>query len=418
MKIFYIFLLFPILTHGQWVERNTTSPNILQYVYFLNDSVGYCGNNNIMHQTADGGWTWQPATGDYADFQKACFIDSLNGFAISDSDLFQSSDGGATWINISDSVEITEFYGLEERNGHLIINGGNPNNGYYWYVSPNGGQHWEMRNHHPLYAPKIYHVLDENHFYAIAEDPVIFRNFKFLSSDDGGITWNSRNLNAGVHSFFTSVYFITPDTGFIGRSEDLLDPNSFGEVIYSHDRFQTIQSVGEPITHGIFFIEGSGSTICAGGINGHLFCSPDSGVHWFSQSVNVQGFFESLFAAYFWDENRIAIVGNSGRVLLSDSGIFHALGNVSFKNPGATLAVFPNPANTTQNLVITGMAMYSELQISLVDMHGKKIKELFSGEYTTDEFRMEISLNDLAAGVYFYEVSHGAGVIREKIIVN
>jgi photosystem II stability/assembly factor-like uncharacterized protein len=156
-------ILLPSICFAQWTM--TTSTGFNQYVFFINDSVGYSGNNNFSNVSFDGGFTWQADTSIYANFKNAVFADSIHGFAISDNALYQTGDAGITWSNISDSVEITDFYNLAVKSGHVIINGYKDQVGFYWYVSVNNGQTWEMRNFHATRNPLISHILDENHFF-------------------------------------------------------------------------------------------------------------------------------------------------------------------------------------------------------------------------------------------------------------
>jgi photosystem II stability/assembly factor-like uncharacterized protein len=401
MKSFYLLILFPFIVNAQWTERNTL-PAFLDFVYFLDDSIGYTGDEYSSFQSTDGGWTWQTATGDYAAFQKACFTDSLNGFAISYTDLFQTQDAGVTWTNISDSVNITEFYNLEERNGHIVLNGADSGQGFYWYVTTNNGQSWEMRRYHPTHSPYICFMLDENHFYS-ASHVGGGGNYILSSTTNGGLTWDTLPYNIGTDIYLTSLYFTSPDTGFLGFYSFAWGGGYIEMVNAQFQQLSHPDTTG--VEHGVLFIKGMGNTICAGGEDGHFYCSPDKGHHWFLQPVNTNGYFKTLRAAYFWDENRIAVVGDSGRVLLTDSGIYHAL-NVEPHMSSDKFTLYPNPASNAVQIETTAPVE----AIEVYNLQGKMVK------YMVNTGQMNVS--DLPDGMYVVQIIDKDGrQYRKKLMV-
>lgn len=407
-KIYTLLIVIPVLSYGQWTELSIPPvSNPLESVYFLDDSVGYSIGSDAFKST-DGGWTWQPATGDYAIFSKACFIDSLNGFAYNDTELFQSNDGGASWSNISDSVEITEFYHLEERNGHIIINGRNPAHGYYWYVSPNGGQSWEMRDFHTDKPPIISYVLDEDHYY-------VYSNQWLFATNDGGATWDSafHRVYCDVgDEHLSAIYFTSPDTGFIGYYYTLNQGGRIEKTYTGIHNFQReIFQIDPTVKQGVNFINGKGNTICCGGYGGHLYCSPDRGVHWFAQSVNTNGTSMSLWDSYFWSDSRIAVVGNSGRVLLTDSGIYHSMQTKS-NFITEVVSVFPNPSSgsfTIENLSTSENAW----TMTLTNTAGQiLLVQSFKNSVET------IDISHLPNGVYLIQLKSDRGYVTKQVIKN
>ncbi|MCC5917791.1 MAG: T9SS type A sorting domain-containing protein [Cryomorphaceae bacterium] len=344
MKITYfpniktiLLLIIPVLSYGQWIERQTPNVN-LEFVYFLNDSVGYCGNNYVSYHTTDSGWTWQNATGAYAGFKKACFTSGLNGFAISNTEIFQTSDGGITWATISDSLNISEFYHLEERNGQVIVNGWNPSTGYFWYVSANEGQTWQLRNHHPTRSPRISHILDENHFFLA--DP---QNHTIAASADGGYTWDTVHHQVYVDDYLTSIFFSSPDSGVIGYQS--FWGGGWIERTYAgiHNFQRSPMDIDTVFKHGVYFLAGNKNTVCGGGEDGFLYCSPNRGENWFLQPISANDYFKTLKAAYFHDEERIVVTGYSGRVLLTNTGIYPSLRSKNHINNPMRLSIYPNP---------------------------------------------------------------------------
>jgi hypothetical protein len=145
--------------------------------------------------------------------------------------------------------------------------------------------------------------------------------------------------------------------------------------------------------------------------NGYFYCSPDKGDHWFLQPVNDYGYFKSLYQAFFWDENSIAVVGYSGRVLLTDSGIYHSLQTESHLN-AEDIAVFPNPSSgrfTIETPDISGNAW----TMTLTNTTGQTlmVQPLKSSAETIDA-------SHLPKGVYFIRLQCDRGVVTRRVILN
>ena len=79
-----------------------------------------------------------------------------------------------------------------------------------------------------------------------------------------------------------------------------------------------------------------------------------------------------------------------------------------------TIKVYPNPATSeftiSQNLSSKGT-------IQLFDTSGKKIKELFNGNFGTNK-NIKIKTDGLAAGVYLVKVNSGKQSVTKKLVIN
>lgn len=74
------------------------------------------------------------------------------------------------------------------------------------------------------------------------------------------------------------------------------------------------------------------------------------------------------------------------------------------------ISAFPNPANTYQTLTLNVMKQLDVI-ISIVDISGKHIKEVFSGQLKVGKTQFENELRALPGGVYFYQISTHDGKI-------
>jgi hypothetical protein len=74
----------------------------------------------------------------------------------------------------------------------------------------------------------------------------------------------------------------------------------------------------------------------------------------------------------------------------------------------ANFHVYPNPANETVNLILP--SNIQKFQLRILSNDGKCVNQI-----TTDS--RSISVNDLAAGYYIFEVISESGIVRTKICV-
>lgn len=84
---------------------------------------------------------------------------------------------------------------------------------------------------------------------------------------------------------------------------------------------------------------------------------------------------------------------------------------------GNQLKVFPNPVIETFNVEFN-LVETETIQISVIDLNGKKIKELFSGKALQGLNSFSFNKANLAVGTYFLTITDNSKIIKnEKIIV-
>lgn len=82
------------------------------------------------------------------------------------------------------------------------------------------------------------------------------------------------------------------------------------------------------------------------------------------------------------------------------------------------IRVFPNPTNNNQTLNIE-LNQSTNVTIQLIDINGKLIQEIFSGELTETNSDFQISFEELPSGIYFYSIVLEDGIVcRQKAIKN
>jgi len=84
----------------------------------------------------------------------------------------------------------------------------------------------------------------------------------------------------------------------------------------------------------------------------------------------------------------------------------------------ATFKLFPNPAMVGNNITLTGLNMGEKLEVSLIDMTGRNIRNYNIRENTLDGESLELTLpNNLSAGMYWVKVQDGNGKIMAQAVM-
>ncbi len=134
----------------------------------------------------------------------------------------------------------------------------------------------------------------------------------FFKTEDGGKTWNNWgprldnperfHLNA-INQITGGAMFIVGEAGIIYRSTDL------GE---------TWEMQESPYDGSLFGVSGNGNVneVLVYGLRGHLFYSQDVGETWDQVNSDAE---ETLMSVAVGDKGNLAVVGNSGVMMLSNN---------------------------------------------------------------------------------------------------
>lgn len=86
--------------------------------------------------------------------------------------------------------------------------------------------------------------------------------------------------------------------------------------------------------------------------------------------------------------------------------------------PLSRVNIFPNPSVGDVNILISNIKN-KNISVTLLDILGQEVKNLYQGEVIQDNLQIEINLNSLDKGVYFINVSEGNTVLNiDKFILN
>lgn len=83
---------------------------------------------------------------------------------------------------------------------------------------------------------------------------------------------------------------------------------------------------------------------------------------------------------------------------------------------GSDIVVFPNPASTNF-LLSFWLAGKENVQINLFDISGRKVKELFSGNFSSGQQDIQVEVSDLLKGIYFCQIISSGKISTARIII-
>lgn len=84
--------------------------------------------------------------------------------------------------------------------------------------------------------------------------------------------------------------------------------------------------------------------------------------------------------------------------------------------PVANLNVFPNPANENMSIDFE-ITQSSEVNLSITDLTGKNIQEIFAGKLTSGKYNYPWSVTNIPSGLYLVNIIINGNSTRQKITI-
>src|SRR5690606_34596078 len=143
----------------------------------------------------------------------------------------------------------------------------------------------------------------------------------------------------------------------------------------------------------------------------NVWYSKDDGANWTILGNNLP--FTVVTDLKFHEPTKTLYAGTFGRAMHSYdvSDILGVEENILAEN---VIKIFPNPA--TSEFTIS-QNFSSEGNVQLFDISGKKIKDLFRGNFGTDK-NIKIKTDGIAAGTYLVKVNSGNKSVTKKLVIN
>lgn len=332
------------------------------FIDFLNDSVGYSGDPNIL-RTSDQGENWDLTYRLYGgQIRSIEFTDDKNGWAVSVATprIFKTNDAGLTWI---------------EKFPDDTLNQG-------FYMS----------------------AIDSNTVY-IASD-------EFLSfTDDGGETWS----NIPIPALF-DIYRIK-EIIFINKNYDMLF-SEYCSILVTKDGGQTwFDRSTSACDYPISAADAIGSlsiTIATSG--GEILRTDDGGIIWTKQ----------LISEPFTRFNRIDMVNKDVSYVVGHLGIMYKTtnGGVTYVNETQSIIPkhyylsnnYPNPFNPSTTIEYR-IPKLSDVRINVFNILGEKVATLVNEHQHPGTYKVEFNAEGLSSGIYYYQLRAGNYSATKKMLL-
>lgn len=272
------YLLLAILfynspTYSQWEWLNPTiSPNELNEVYFVNDSIGWSvGYYGTILKTTDAGSNWLQATKSLNNnFFCVFFINQDTGWVGgSDGIILKTTDGGINWIEQYSKPEydIRSIYCID---ANICFAAGGRNQGVNQYSitlkTTNGGVDWVSLPNYGYYLYSTFFVNADTGFTVGGDWPI----GTISKTADGGISWYEPTV--GSIYVLRSLSFVNNQIGYaVGWGGEVIKTFDGGE-----NWFKAPYNLHENLFDVVFYNEDIGYAAIWGGILKTI----DGGVNW------------------------------------------------------------------------------------------------------------------------------------------
>ena len=230
---------------------------------------------------------------------------------------------------------------------------------------------------------------------------------------DGGTTWT--NVSAGLPDQYITSIAMVPSDDMIAY----VTVSGFKYLDYTPRVFKTTDGgqnwtdissnlpnipVNDIITYpaeNILFV--------ATDLN--VWYSKDDGANWTILGNNLP--FTVITDLKFHEPTKTLYAGTFGRGMHSyDVSDILSIGENDFAEN--SIKIYPNPA--TSEFTIS-QNLSSEGTVQLFDISGKKIKELFSGNFGANK-NIKVKTDGLATGIYLVKVNSGKQSVTKRLIIN
>ena len=230
---------------------------------------------------------------------------------------------------------------------------------------------------------------------------------------DGGTTWT--NVSAGLPDQYITSIAMVPSDDMIAY----VTVSGFKYLDYTPRVFKTTDG-GQNWTdissnlpnipvNDIIAYPAENILFVATDLN--VWYSKDDGANWTILGNNLP--FTVITDLKFHEPTKTLYAGTFGRGMHSyDVSDILSIGENDFAEN--SIKIYPNPA--TSEFTIS-QNLSSEGTVQLFDISGKKIKELFSGNFGANKI-IKVKTDGLATGIYWVKVNSGKHSVTKRLIIN
>jgi photosystem II stability/assembly factor-like uncharacterized protein len=366
-------------------------------------------DERTLLKTTDGGKHWRaiedpPSTVTYFTAWTVCFTDALHGWIGGDTvsgygALYRTIDGGESWTLQVDGPRVCEIYFLNSTQGWFISETS-------LYYTSDGGNTWDISS-----SPSPSNYLKSVFFITASEGWIGAAGL--YRTTDAGVTWQMVKPNGEILNV-SHVFFLDSQTGWAVHTSlyagvgDSLFRTTNGGVSWQSFGFE-----GSPTIGSIQFLDKNDGWAVGVGGDAPIYHTTDGGSTWDRDQPPSA---VSLKKIRFADHNNGWILGSGGIILNTGRG---STGTEDI-SPGIQKPVlfqnYPNPFNSS---TIISYVLLSRQQVNLCiyDLLGRRVRTLVDGVQEAGYHEAHFEANQLASGFYFYRLQIENGAATRKIVL-
>jgi photosystem II stability/assembly factor-like uncharacterized protein len=331
----------------------------------------------VIHQTTDGGNTWQKKVlsttqGDFAVMIQ--FVDINNGwllifnFSMQAATFMKTTDGGNNWVPFSGAGI---FYYVDANNGWSFYgsgqNGSEPP--YKILRTTSGGADWTEQ-----YTDNLTGGYNAMYFPDVNNGWIVGDAGKVLKTTDGGTNWNIVT-NSGINPNDRSktVFFLDANNGWISTKNE----NGYGVIQHTTDGGASWAAQGTPL-------------------------------------VNPQGG-NAIFSICFADTQNGWLTADYG-IICRYTGLSGISEEENILQNFSLYQNYPNPFNPSTK--ISWQSPVSSWQsLKVFDVLGNEVATLVNEFKPAGTYEVEFNASGLSSGMYFYKLETGNFTEVKKMIL-
>ncbi len=291
--------------------------NNLDWMFFINDSIGYICGNNYFAKTNDGGNNWEIPISIDGLFTSVYFLNENIGFLTDEEgNILKTNNGGINWSTqqIDYPLELNSIEFVNNDTGYCVgslIVGLDSYEGKI-YKTKNCGESWFEINTNNIFSGHLRKIkfLNENKGIALGDYG------RILYTENNGADWQQKQMGDDIS--LRSLCYMEPNLSLIIGFQE-----NESVMLKSTDFFETWDS-NVISSYSLYSLTTVGNArLCAVGINGTILISENFGEDWDEISTNIAGAsnWQTFRSVNFSDTLLGMIVGEKGRIIkTTDSG--------------------------------------------------------------------------------------------------
>lgn len=394
---------------SNWNEINSGFIDYLDDIVFVNPNTGYIASiNGKVYKTSNSGNNWIGYTANINGINCIDFINENTGFAGANwSHIAKTTNSGINWQDfVIDSLLGSAVHGISfpsfdtgyavSKNGHNL-------------KTVNGGLTWQV-NKLPLtlYFEDVQFLNNNTGYCAGREDRGVIRK-----TVNGGLNWVTYNFDSVF--YFTDLHFVNTELGFAVGNKVY----NIGFIVRTTNGGLTWDQTILPGTYLLSSVYFVNENVGYAGAEGVSYKTTNGGNNWFGTGTKSP----DLHGIYFINENTGYGVGSNGTIIKTTNGGGEPIGIEPISNiipdEFRLYQNYPNPFNpvTKIKFSIPVSSQSDGVNIHIYDVTGREVRHYPLGNLKAGIYSIEFDGEDLASGVYFYQLITGSFSQTRKMVL-